>query len=140
MPRKLSIQEAREFLDRKPGWIVLTSIGQDGFPHSVPLGYFRLGDEIIMGVRTNTRKLRNIQRNPKVSLLLEPGKPSGDIKGIMVQGTATIHSDPEETLHYAREAAKLRGVPDQELPTEPRSGAAYIKVPLDRFLSWDYSR
>ena len=65
MPRKLSIQEAREFLDSRPGWIVLTTIGQDGFPHSVPRGYFRLGDEIIMGVKNNTRKLRNIQRNPR---------------------------------------------------------------------------
>jgi hypothetical protein len=43
-------------------------------------------------------------------------------------------------LHYAREAAKLRGVPDQELPTEPRDEAAYIRVPLQRFISWDYSR
>ena len=140
MPRKFSVQEAREFLDSRPGWITLTTIGPDGFPHSVPLGYFRLGDEILMGVRANTRKLKNIQDNPKVSLLLEPGKPSGNIKGLMVQGVATIHSDPEEILHYAREAAKLRGVPDGELPTEPRDGAAYIRVPLQRFISWDYSR
>ncbi len=140
MPRKFSVQEAREFLDSRPGWITLTTIGPDGFPHSVPLGYFRLGDEILMGVRANTRKLKNIEDNPKVSLLLEPGKPSGNIKGLMVQGVATIHSDPEEILHYAREAAKLRGVPDGELPTEPRDGAAYIRVPLQRFISWDYSR
>ena len=99
-----------------------------------------LGDEILMDVRANTRKLKNIQDNPKVSLLLEPGKPSGDIKGLMVQGVATIHSAPEEILHYAHEAAKLRGVPDRELPTEPREGAAYIRVPLQRFISWDYSR
>ena len=140
MPRKFSVQEAREFLDSRPGWITLTTIGPDGFPHSVPLGYFRLGDEILMGVKANTRKLKNIEDNPKVSLLLEPGKPSGNIKGLMVQGVATIHSEPEEILHYAREAAKLRGVPDGELPTEPRDGAAYIRVPLQRFISWDYSR
>ena len=140
MPRKFSVQEAREFLDSRPGWITLTTIGPDGFPHSVPLGYFRLGDEILMGVKANTKKLKNIEDNPKVSLLLEPGKPSGNIKGLMVQGVATIHSEPEEILHYAREAAKLRGVPDGELPTEPRDGAAYIRVPLQRFISWDYSR
>ena len=43
MPRKMSIEEAHEFLDSKPGWIALTTIGPDGFPHTVPLGYFRLG-------------------------------------------------------------------------------------------------
>ena len=139
MPGQLTQQEAHEFLDSKPGWITLTTIGPGGFPHTVPLGYFRLGDEILMGVRSRTSKLSNIRRNPKVSLLLESGKSREDIKGLMIQGIATVHTGPEETLHYAREAAKLRGTPDTELPTEPRPGAAYIRVVPQRFRSWDYS-
>lgn len=139
MPRKLSIEEAHEFLDSKPGWIILTSVGPDGFPHSVPLGYFRLGDEILMGVRANTRKQHNIQYNPKVSLLLETGSTMQDIKGLMVQGTATVHTEPAEILHYSREAARRRGVDEDDLPTEPRPGAAYIRVTPVRIRSWDYS-
>ena len=139
MPRKLSIEEAHEFMDSKPGWIALTTIGPDGYPHTVPLGYFRLGGDILMGVRGNTRKLRNIQENTKVSLLLESGRSRQDIKGLMVQGTATVQSKPEETLYYSREAARLRGVPEQDLPTEPRRDAVYIKVTPVRFRSWDYS-
>ena len=139
MPRKLTIQESHDFLDSKPGWIALTTIGPDGYPHTVPLGYFRLGEDIVMGVRGNTRKLKNIEHHPKVSLLLESGKSRGDIKGLMVQGTATVHSDPPETLYYAREAAKLRGTPENELPTEPRKDAVYIKVTPQRVRSWDYS-
>ncbi|PKB82713.1 MAG: hypothetical protein BZY88_03800 [SAR202 cluster bacterium Io17-Chloro-G9] len=139
MPGQLTRQQAHEFLDSKPGWITLTTIGSDGFPHTVPLGYFRLGDEILMGVRSQTSKLRNIRRNPKVSLLLESGKSRQDIKGLMIQGMASVHTDPEETLHYAREAAKLRGTPETELPTKPRPGAAYIRVVPQRFRSWDYS-
>ncbi len=118
---------------------MLSTVGQDGYPHTVPLGYFRLGDEILMGVRSETRKLRNIQGNPKVSLLLENGHTRKDIKGLMIQGTATLHTNPEETLHYAREAAKRRGVPESELPTDPRENAAYIRVVPHRFRSWDYS-
>ena len=139
MPRQLTRQEAHAFLDSKPGWIALTTIGPDGFPHTVPLGYFRLGDDILMGVRSNTRKLKNIEHNPKVSLLIESGGSMGDIKGLMVQGNATVHSDPAEILHYSREAAKLRGVPEHDLPTEPRTGAAYIQVSPHRIRSWDYS-
>ena len=139
MPRRMTVEEAHAFLDSKPGWIALTTIDPDGFPHTVPLGYFRLGDDILMGVRGNTRKLKNIQNNPKVSLLLESGKSMRDIRGLMVQGTATVHSNPEETLRYAREAARLRGTPEAELPTEPRENANYIKVTPTRFRSWDYS-
>ena len=72
-------------------------------------------------------------------LTLERGSTRQDIKGLMVQGTATVHSKPEETLHYAREAGRLRGVPEQDLPAEPRAGAVYIKVTPERFRSWDYS-
>ena len=139
MPRRMSIEEAYEFLDSKPGWIALTTIGPDGFPHTVALGYFRVDNEILMGVRSNTRKLQNIEDNPKVSLLLESGSSMQDIKGLMVQGTATVHSDPEETLHFAREAARRRGVAEPDLPTEARQGAVYIKVTPARFRSWDYS-
>ena len=57
----------------------------------------------------------------------------------MVQGTATVHSEPSDALCFAREAAKLRGVPEQELPTEPRKDAVYIKVTPQRIRSWDYS-
>ena len=57
----------------------------------------------------------------------------------MVQGTATVHSEPSDALYFAREAAKLRGVPEQELPTEPRKDAVYIKVTPQRIRSWDYS-
>ena len=139
MPRPLTLQEAHEFLDSKPGWIALTTIGPDGFPHTVPLGYFRMGDDIVMGVRANTRKLRNIAFNPKVSLLLESGNSRDNIKGLMVQGIATVHSDPDAIRHYARAAARRRGVPEAELPTEPRPGAAYIRVSPHRLRSWDYA-
>ena len=139
MPRRMTLQEVRDFLDSKPGWIALTTVGPDGFPHTVPTGYFRLGDDILLGVRNNTLKIRNIRYNPRVSLMIESGSTRQDIKGLMIQGNASVHTEPEELLHYAREAARLRGVAEVDLPTEPRPGAAYIKVTPHRIRSWDYS-
>ena len=59
MPRQMTPQEVHDFLDSKPGWIALTTVGPDGFPHTVPTGYFRLGDDVLLGVRNNTLKIRN---------------------------------------------------------------------------------
>ena len=106
----------------------------------MPTGYFRLGDEVLLGVRNNTLKIRNIRYNPQVSLMIESGTTRQDIKGVMIQGNATVIDGPDEFLHYAREAAKLRGVPEADLPTEPRPGAAYIKVSPHKIRSWDYSQ
>ena len=57
----------------------------------------------------------------------------------MIQGTARVHSEPSRAQQLAREAAKLRvaGVPEQELPTEPRWDSVYIKVTPLRIRLWD---
>ena len=138
MPRSLSLDEFNDYLDSTPGWIVLTSIGQDGFPHSVPLGYFRDGKSVFCGVRDNTRKIRNIEANPKVSLMVESGSTMADIKGAMIQGLATVHREPETVLAIMRKAAAHRGVPEADQPTEARPGAAYIEIQPAHRISWDY--
>lgn len=138
MPRKLSDEEVEAYLDSRPGWAVLSTIDKDGFPHSVPLGYFRLGRDIIMGVRDGTRKIANIESNPNVSVLLEDGSTMADIRGVLLQGRARIVRESGEALELAREGARARSVPESEWPTAPRPGAAYIRVAPVRTLSWDY--
>ena len=140
MPARMTDQEIKAFLDAKSGWIILSTIGSNGFPHSVPIGYFRLGDDIYLGCRAGTQKIKNIERNPKVSLVLESGSSRSDIKGAMIQGHATVYSDPANVLRLSREAARRRGVADDALPQEARPGAAYIGIETRRIISCDYSR
>ncbi len=138
MPAKLSDEQIEAFLDSRPGWAMLTTIDKDGFPHTVPLGYFRLGTDIVMGVRDGTRKVANIESNPKVSIMLEDGSTMADIRGVLFQGLARIVREPGEALELARQGAKARGVPEAEWPTAPRPGAAYIFMTPVRTVSWDY--
>ncbi|MEM9465626.1 MAG: pyridoxamine 5'-phosphate oxidase family protein [Actinomycetota bacterium] len=138
MPGSLDLDAFNEFLDSKPGWIILTTITPDGYPHSVPLGYFRDGDRVYCGCVDGTTKIRNIEQNPKVSLVIESGSTMGDIKGAMIQGTAAVRRDPDSVLALMRKGAASRGVAEADLPTEPRPGSAYIEVAVDRRISWDY--
>ena len=140
MPARLTKEEAHEFLDSRPGWLILTTIGRDGYPHSIPIGYFRLGDEIYVGGRDGTQRAKNIERNPKVSALVESGGTMQEIKGLMIQGDAAIITQPDEVLRLMRVAATRRGTPEQQLPTEARPGVAYIRITPRRYISWDYSR
>lgn len=105
----------------------------------MPLGYFRFGRDVVMGVRDGTHKVANVESNPNVSVLLEDGSSMGDIRGVMFQGRARIVREHSEALQLAREGARARGVPESEWPTEPRPGAAYIRMTPVRTLSWDYS-
>ncbi|BBX67449.1 pyridoxamine 5'-phosphate oxidase family protein [Mycolicibacterium psychrotolerans] len=139
MPRKLTDEQIEALLDSRPGWAILSTIDQDGLPHTVPLGYFRLDRDIIMGVRDGTRKVANVESNPKVSVMLEDGSTMADIRGVMFQGHARIVREPSEALQLAREGARARGVPEAEWPTASRPGSAYIRMTPVRTLSWDYS-
>ena len=140
MPGKMSKEEVDAFLDSKPGWMMLTSQGKDGYPHTVPIGYFRDGDRIFMGCRDNTQKLKNIERNPKVSLVIEDGKTMSDLRGILFRGDASVVREDEERLKISRLAAKKRGAPEDEWPTTASAGAVFIKVDSPRVTSWDYSK
>src|SRR5438132_11769560 len=108
MPARMTDQEVKAFLDTKPGWIVLSTIGRQGYPHSVPLGYFRLGDDIYIGCRAGTQKVKNIECNPKVSLVLDSGSTRQDIKGVLIQGQAPVQTTPETRLRLIREGDRLR--------------------------------
>lgn len=118
---------------------MFSTIDTDGFPHTVPLGYFRLGRDIIMGVRDGTRKVANVESNPNVSVMLEDGSSMEDIRGVLLQGHARIVREPIETLQLAREGARKRGVPEPEWPTAPRPGSTYIRMTPVRTISWDYA-
>ncbi len=138
MPARMTPEQVQTFLDSKPGWAILSSLGSDGIPHTVPLGYFRLGDDVLMGVRDGTRKVLNIDRDPRVSVLFESGSTMSELRGVMLQGRARIHREAEEVLHCSREGARARGVPESDWPTEARPGVAYIRVTPERVISWDY--
>jgi nitroimidazol reductase NimA-like FMN-containing flavoprotein (pyridoxamine 5'-phosphate oxidase superfamily) len=139
MARELSEEQIEAFLDSRPGWAALSTIDAEGFPHTVPLGYFRLGRDIVMGVRDGTRKVANVESNQNVSIMVEDGSSMADIRGVMFQGHARIVRERSEALALAREGARRRGVPESEWPTEARPGTAYIRMTPVRTLSWDYS-
>lgn len=140
MPAKFSREEAYEYLDSRPGWLSLTTIGRDGYPHTVPIGYFRVGDNIYVGGRDGTQRLKNVERNPKVSALVESGGSMQDIRGLLIQGDAEVIREPSQVLDLMRAAGRARGTAEDQLPKEARPGVAYIKVTPKRFVSWDYTR
>ena len=129
---RLSAEEIWDFCDAKPGWASLTSIDGDGFPHTVAIGYFRLGETLYCGCRAGTPKCRNITANPKISLML--AAPARDeVRGVMFQGLGRVIEDPEELLKIKTELARTRG---EEPPTSVAPGIAYVELKPTQTRSW----
>lgn len=136
--QRLDPEAVRAFLESKPAWAVLSTVGPDGFPHSVPLGYFMLGDDLVLGTLVGTQKLRNIERNPRVSVLVEKSQGSV-LTGVMLQGEAELIHDDAERLELQLAAARQRGAPDDELPKAPRPGGVYVRVRPKKTITWHYA-
>ena len=68
----------------------LATIGTDGFPHNVPLGwtYNAALDTIDVGGRdvAATQKFKNVQRNPSVALVVDDVLPPWRPRCVMIRG------------------------------------------------------
>lgn len=135
----MSDDEVNAYLDARAEWAILTTIGANGDPHTVALGYFRLGPDLYLGMRDGTQKVKNAERNARASVLVTAAKASGDVSGVLIQGDASIVRDPAERLALAREAARQRGVQADDLPQAATPGGVYLKLARRRVISWRYS-
>jgi nitroimidazol reductase NimA-like FMN-containing flavoprotein (pyridoxamine 5'-phosphate oxidase superfamily) len=130
---EMTREEIDGWLDDGPRWVHMATIGPGGYPHIVPLGYFRLGDEIVVNMR-GQREV-NVRRNPKVCLSFDTGTEMSELKGAVITGEATLVEDEATCLELTREAARARGVPEDQLPTEPRPGRTFARIKPVRIAS-----
>lgn len=136
--QSMTDDEVNAYLDARDEWAILTTIGADGYPHSVALGYFRIGDDIYLGMKDRTQKVLNAERNPKASVMVCASKASGEISGVAVQGDASIVRDRAERLELARTSARQRGSTEDDLPSQVSEGGVYLKVSKRATISWNY--
>ncbi len=136
--RTIEDPEIAEYLDRRGEWAVLTTLDADGYPHSVALGYYRIGAALHVGTPAHTRKVRNAEANPQGSLLVTGAKASGDWSGVLAQGDLEIVRDAAERLAIEREGRRQRGVPEEELPDAPREGEVILRLRPRRTIRWSY--
>ncbi len=128
--------QANAYLDERGGRKgYLTTIGKLGYPHTVPLTYFRVGNDVYVPGRRRSQRLANIARDPKVSFLVEDGESMDAYRGLLIQGDATVVDDDAAKLRIARDAARERGTPEPDWPTEPPRGTL-IRIARRRITSW----
>lgn len=135
---EMTREEVNAWLDDGPQWIRLATNGRDGYPHVVPLGYFRLDDDVLLNMRG--QRLANVRRDPKVCLVLDEGAGMRDLKGAVITGDATVIDDLAQILELTREGQRRRGVAEDKLPTEARAGRSLVRVTPKKIASWDNSK
>ena len=76
------------------GW--LTTVGSDGRPYTVPVGFVWEGQTLLIFSQPKKQKLRNIRKNPRVTLALDETERGHDV--VIVEGTAELIDDPQISM------------------------------------------
>ncbi len=148
----MSPDEAAAFLaaGRK---VQLATNGQDGFPHLVTMYYVMTGAQVTFWTYRRSQKALNLERDPRISCLVEDGDEYFDLRGVLVQGVAHRIEDPDEIARIGRQITAVVGpapastalagagsdAVTQYVEHAARKRWAY-RVEPGRIRSWDHSK
>ncbi len=99
---KLTDEEQRELIDNER-IVVVSSLGPRGWPHVMPLWYVPRDGEIWIWTYAKSQKVRNLERDPRATLLIETGVEYGELRGVQIETEAEIIRDLDQIVEYAKE-------------------------------------
>lgn len=142
----LSDAELRRLLDEERVAVV-SSHGPRGWPHSMPLWYVPRGGEVWIWTYAKSQKVRNLERDPRATVLVETGHEYGELRGAMIEAEAEIHRDfetvigfaEELTLRYAEGISSIEGDAKAALEAQAPKRVAIRFRPV-RTASWDHRK
>jgi Uncharacterized stress protein (general stress protein 26) len=99
---KLSDEEQRELLDTERV-VVVSSIGRRGWPHLMPLWYVPREGDIWIWTFAKSQKVKNLERDPRATLLIETGFEYGELRGVQIEAEAELIRDVDPIVEFAKE-------------------------------------
>jgi len=143
---RLTPEEQRELIDGERV-VVVSSLGRSGWPHSMPLWYVPRDGEIWIYTYAKSQKVKNLERDPRATLLIETGHEYAELRGVMIEAEAEIHRDldavyeaaVELTLRYADGLTSIEGDAAEGLMQQARKRVA-VRFEPKRVASWDHSK
>ena len=99
---QLTPDEQAELLDAER-IVVVSSIGPRGWPHSMPMWFVVRDGEIWVWTYAKSQKVRNLERDPRATLLVETGTEYVELRGVQIEAEAELIRDPERVLDFGKE-------------------------------------
>lgn len=137
-------EEALEFIESQKSLQVAT-INKDGTPHLSTLWFDLVDGEIVFETFTKSQKIKNLQRDNRISCLLEDGLVYEKLRGVQINGVAELVDSPNE-IHQLAKGVMARNNP--EIPIEALDEVAKamsvkrtaVIVKATKIVSWDHQK
>jgi PPOX class probable F420-dependent enzyme len=143
---KLTEDEQRELLETERV-VVVGSQGPRGFPHLMPLWYVIRDGEIWVWTYAKSQKVKNLERDPRCTLLIETGEEYQELRGVMIEAEAELIRDTEQvfefgvdlTVRYTEGIDSIEGDAAAGLQAQAPKRVA-IRFQPKRVASWDHRK
>ncbi|MCK2241972.1 MULTISPECIES: pyridoxamine 5'-phosphate oxidase family protein [unclassified Crossiella] len=140
----MSPAEVEDFL-AEHRTLVVASLGPTGHPHVVPMWFALLDGEIVFWTYASSQKVLNLRRDPRLSCLVEAGDSYEKLRGVSMEGTAQVETDPAAVLRVGTAIlTRYGGGPVDEAAQEHIARQAVKRVAItfhrSRIASWDHRK
>lgn len=141
---RMSDAEIEAFIAAQQNLQVAT-IGKDGAPHLTTVWFAHDQGRFLFETYGKSQKVVNLQRDPRIAVLLEDGKTYATLRGVSINGTAEIvDAQPRlgELMHRLM-AHHFPDLPaDQLVLMSERMAAKRVVVAVtpDKVVSWDHAK
>jgi len=101
---KMSEEEVEAFL-RGAKKVQVATVNPDGSPHLTTLFYVVRDGKIAFWTYGKSQKIRNLERDPRITCLVEDGEDYFELRGVSVTGKATFVREYDELLELGTSVA-----------------------------------
>ena len=73
---------------------MLATIEPDGSVHAVPMWVAPIEDALLLATGSRSRKVRNLERDPRATLVLHDSRPGAEVCGVSLRGRVELVRSP----------------------------------------------
>ena len=85
--------------------VQVASLDRDGGPHLTTLFYVMDRERIAFWTYGRSQKIRNLERDPRISCLVEDGLDYGELRGVSIRGRAELVREHDEIVRIGSAVA-----------------------------------
>jgi nitroimidazol reductase NimA-like FMN-containing flavoprotein (pyridoxamine 5'-phosphate oxidase superfamily) len=118
--------------------------GRDGAPHVVPMSYAVLDGDITFWADNLSQKMKNLQRDQRVSVIIDDGVDFQELRGVLVQGTAELTTDMAVSERvadaFAGKAPEEHRAFAKQMLMDLAAERTVVRICAERMTSWDHRK
>lgn len=123
----------------------VASLNADGSPHLVTMWFAVMEGDVCFWTYGRSQKIVNLQRDPRVSVLVATGEHYGELRGVSISGRAQVIEDRDEVNRIGETVFEKYWMPIEDDATREGVRAMGIKrlgvrITADKVVSWDHAK